>query len=144
MSAVQVNNVHVVHDCPFNRANCPEMIGQWFPNSSVPSYVSVRYLERKDVRDEMVSYVVDDAGAGRKLNDDPHAIVRVAGDKFKYASRLVGWYINQDTPVMIVAVHSYLDVAITDDEAVEMAKNYLEEIGYFEWVGQIYPHDFLF
>lgn len=66
-------------------------------------------------------YVVDDAGAGRRLGDDPHAIIR--GDGFRHPSRLVVW------PNVTVAVHSYLDVEVTDEEAVAMARDYLEEIG---------------
>lgn len=88
---------------------------------------------------EYVSYVVDDAGNGRGLGDDPHAIVREIGDNcrygseatdtYHYASKLVGWQCGFEP--LFVAVHSYLDVELDDCEAEEMAADYLEEIGWF-------------
>lgn len=78
-----------------------------------------------------VAYVVDDAGAGRKPGDDPHAIVREAGGQFKYASRLIAYQCGFEP--LVVAVHSYLDVFIDDEEAEEMAGDYLEEIGWFNY-----------
>lgn len=81
-----------------------------------------------------VSYVVDDAGCGRELGTDPHALVRVGGGKchnppYQYASRLVGWQCGFEP--LFVAVHSYLDVIIDDEEAEEMATEYLDELGWF-------------
>jgi hypothetical protein len=76
-----------------------------------------------------VAYVVDDAGAGRKLGEDQHAIIRQSGAEFKHSSRLVGWQCGFEP--LFVAVHSYLDVAIADDDAEEMAREYLAEIGWF-------------
>jgi hypothetical protein len=76
-----------------------------------------------------VSFVVDDAGLGRELGDDPHAIVREAGDQFGYASKLVGWQCGFEP--LFVAVHSYLDVELDDDDAEEMARDYLAERGWF-------------
>jgi hypothetical protein len=76
-----------------------------------------------------VAYVVDDAGAGRKLGADQHAIVRESGEQFKYSSKLVGWQCGFEP--LFVAVHSYLDVAIADDDAIDMATEYLQEIGWF-------------
>lgn len=76
-----------------------------------------------------VSFVVDDAGSGRCLGDDMHAIVRESGDAFQYASVLVGWQCGFEP--LFVAVHSYLDVALTDDEAEDMAREYLEERNWF-------------
>jgi len=76
-----------------------------------------------------VSFVVDDAGSGRELGADQHAIVREAGDQFTYASRLVGWQCGFEP--LFVAVHSYLDVEIDDQDAEEMARDYLEERKWF-------------
>ena len=95
-----------------------------------------------------VGYVVDDAGCGRGLGDDPHAIVREGGDDslpsrerkgFQYPSRLVGWQCGFEP--MFVAVHSYLDVHIEDDEAIDMASDYLQEIGWFS--GEVTEPDFV-
>jgi len=76
-----------------------------------------------------VSFVVDDAGSGRELGDDQHAIVRESGDQFTYASRLVGWQCGFEP--LFVAVHSYLDVEIDDQDAEEIARDYLTERGWF-------------
>lgn len=78
---------------------------------------------------EYVSYVADDAGAGRKLGADPHAIIREVGDNYRYASKLVGWQCGFEP--LFVAVHSCLDVALADDEAENLAAEYLDEIGWF-------------
>lgn len=86
-----------------------------------------------------VSFVVDDAGCGRALGADQHAIVRSGNPDRRidgpdtqppcYASRLVGWQCGFEP--LFVAVHSYLDVRVTDDEAEEMATDYLQERGWF-------------
>jgi hypothetical protein len=77
-----------------------------------------------------VAYIVDDAGSGRTLGADPHAIVRSPEmSDFKYASALVGWQCGFEP--LFVAVHSYLDVALTEEEATELATDYLDEIGWF-------------
>ena len=95
-----------------------------------------------------VGYVVDDALCGRELGADPHAIVREGGDDslpsrerkgFEYASRLVGWQCGFEP--MFVAVHSYLDVHVEDDEAIDMASDYLQEIGWFS--GEVTEPDFV-
>jgi len=83
----------------------------------------------RDKATPYVSYVVDDAGSGREINDDPHAIVREPGGQFTYGSVLVGWQCGFEP--LFVAVHSYLDVALGDDEAEEMARDYLAELGWF-------------
>ena len=104
---------------------------------------------KRDEAVRHVGYVVDDAGAGRRLGADPHAIVREGGDDslpsrerkgHKYPSVLVGWQCGFEP--MFVAVHSYLDVRIDADEAVEMATEYLDEIGWFAY-GPTEP-DFVF
>jgi hypothetical protein len=76
-----------------------------------------------------VSFVVDDALCARPLGADQHAIVREAGAKFEHASRLIGWSFAFGP--LFVAVHSYLDCALSDAEAIELATDYLAEIDYF-------------
>jgi hypothetical protein len=77
-----------------------------------------------------VSYIVDDAGSGRVLGADPHAIVRKPDNpEFKHPSRLVVFQCGFEP--LVVAVHSYLDVHIDDADAEDMAIEYLEEIGWF-------------
>ena len=81
-----------------------------------------------------VSFVVDDAGSGRELNSDPDAVIRAGSTKHasgctKYPSVLVGWQCGFEP--LFVAVHSYLDVQLDDDEAEEMARDYLTERGWF-------------
>jgi hypothetical protein len=91
-----------------------------------------------------VSFVVDDAGAGRELDSDPHAIIRCgiahgitrSEDGHKtltgnhcYASILVGWQCGFEP--LFVAVHSYLDVEIDEEEAEELARDFLTDRGWF-------------
>ena len=88
---------------------------------------------------EYVSFVVDDSLAGRELHADIHAIVREVGENFihgsenaiifEYASILIGWQCGFEP--LFVAVHSYIDVRLEDNEAEEMAREYLEERGWF-------------
>jgi len=87
---------------------------------------------------EYVSYVVDDALCGRRLGDDQHAVIREGGDDslpsrerkgFKYPSVLVGWKWGFES--MFVAVHSYLDVRLDDEECEELARDFLAEKGWF-------------
>jgi hypothetical protein len=95
---------------------------------------------------EYVAFVVDDAGCGRRLHDDRFAIVRegcgscrneltgsVSEDPddgpYRHPSVLVGWQCGFEP--MFVAVHSYLDVAIDDADAEEIAQEYLAELGWF-------------
>ena len=74
-----------------------------------------------------VSFVVDDAGSGRELGADMHATTRESGHK--YRSVLVGWQCGFEP--LFVAVHSYLDVELDDQEAEEMAQEYLAERNWF-------------
>jgi hypothetical protein len=87
---------------------------------------------------EYVSFVVDDAGSGREIYSDRYAIVREGGDDslpsserkgHQYPSVLVGWQCGFEP--LFVAVHSYLDVELDDDEVVEMATDYLVERKWF-------------
>lgn len=83
---------------------------------------------------EYVSFVVDDAGAGRELYSDRYAIVREKDNnsdciEYEYPSVLVGWQCGFEP--LFVAVHSYLDVELDDDEVVEMAMDYLAERKWF-------------
>ena len=74
-----------------------------------------------------VSFVVDDAGSGRELGADMHATTRESGHK--YRSVLVGWQCGFEP--LFVAVHSYLDVELSDDEAEDIARDYLVERRWF-------------
>jgi len=90
-------------------------------------------ITRKSIKD-YVSHVVDDSGAGRTLNADAHSIIRERGDNhdgetYEYASVLVGWQCGFEP--MYVAVHSYLDYRLDAQDAIEMAMDYLSEIGWF-------------
>ena len=69
-----------------------------------------------------VSFIVDDALNGREYTDQP-----LFGAHHR--SVLVGWQCGFEP--LFVAVHSYLDVQIDDDEAEELARDYLTERGWF-------------
>ena len=81
-------------------------------------------------RDQALPYIghcLDDALAVRKLKDMPeHA-------------RLVGWQCGFEP--MFVAVWSYLGVRLDDEEAEEIATDYLTEIKWF--AGAATPADFI-
>lgn len=64
-----------------------------------------------------IAYCVDDAQSERKLADMPAD------------ARLVGWQCGFEP--MFVAVWSYLDVEIDDDEAVELATELLIDKNWF-------------
>lgn len=67
---------------------------------------------------DYISYYMDDSLA---VHDQPFEIT----DKV----RLVGWQCGFEP--LFVAVRSYLDVSLDDDEAEDIAKDYLTEIGWF-------------
>ena len=69
-----------------------------------------------------VSFVVDDAGCGRELGADQHAIVRAE-------SVLVGWQCGFEP--LFVAVHAYGGWQMSEDEAVELATDFLLERDWF-------------
>jgi hypothetical protein len=64
-----------------------------------------------------VSYCVDDALSPRDIKDMPAN------------ARLVGWQCGFEP--LFVAVWSYLDVRLDDDEAEELAADLLQERGWF-------------
>ena len=88
----------------------------------------------------LVRYVVDNAGNGRPLGADRHAFVRLADPNhpdgrqrhWKYRSVLVGW---DKRPAwrwpLFIAVHSYLDVPLCAEEAIEETSEYMMELGLF-------------
>jgi hypothetical protein len=75
-----------------------------------------------------VSVIIDDALNGRELGDDPHAIIRDR-DQFNHPSILIGWQCGFEP--LFVAVHSYCDWELSDDEAIELATDYLAERKWF-------------
>jgi len=82
----------------------------------------------REIARNCTRYVVDDALNGRPLGQDRWAIVRESGADYVQASVLVGW--QRGFEPIFVAVHSYLDVELTDGQAVEYATEYLAEIGW--------------
>lgn len=73
-----------------------------------------------------VGFVVDDSGNGRMttIENDRHA-----SRCEKYRPVLVGWQCGFE-PVFI-AVYSYLDVRLNDDDAIDIATEYLSERKWF-------------
>lgn len=91
-----------------------------------------------------VEYVVDDSGNGRKIGTDSHAVIREINPDIKYPSKLVGWNFpiySRSYPV-VIAVHSYLDIELSNQEAEELARDYLAEIGFFKKGS--FPADYIF
>ena len=72
---------------------------------------------------DFAGYVIDDALNGRKYGSDKSAICHTN-------SRIIGWQCGFEP--MIVIVNSYLsDVEIETDHAIDLATDYLDEIGWF-------------
>ena len=75
-------------------------------------------------------YVVDDSLNGRTFAEyqrsGPHPLKgpRPLPDRF----RVVGWIHKKTLQPCSVLVHSYLGVSLTDEEAIELAGDYLREI----------------
>jgi hypothetical protein len=69
-----------------------------------------------------IGYIADDAGSFRKPDGLPC-------DTITDATVLVGWQCGFEP--LFVAVKSYLGAAIDSDEAVELATDGLNEIGWF-------------
>ena len=78
-------------------------------------------MKRKDIL-HYVAYVVDDTLNGREYGQDENAVV-------KSNSVLVGWQCGFEP--MFVSVHSYMGHRLSDDDAVEIATDYLDEKGWF-------------
>lgn len=91
---------------------------------------------RRDEAIGTIHYVVDDAGSGRRLGADPHAILRTSGMDFKYESAIVV-VTPANKPSIGVVVHSYLDVKMERDESIELAVDYLREIGRITEAGNV-------
>jgi hypothetical protein len=70
-------------------------------------------------------YVVDDSGNGRPIGSDSYAHVRVSGERYKYKSAFALFKTNWLE--IVVAVNSYLDVYLTDDEVCELATDFIKE-----------------
>lgn len=83
-------------------------------------------MEKSEAK-KLVRYVVDDTGNGRKLGEDPHAIVRDRSTGHRHGSRLVCFEGEKET--IVVAYHSYLDAETSLQEAMENTADYLREIG---------------
>lgn len=81
----------------------------------------------KDQAKQYVAYAVDDVGAIRQANEAPEN------------ARYVGWQCGFQ-PVFVI-VWSYLNVRLDDDEAEELAADWLEEIGWF--MGDPTPADYI-
>lgn len=83
----------------------------------------------------MTKYVADDAGMFAGLNENQHAIVRMAGaDDFSNRSVFAAF----DHPrrgLVVIAIHSYLDVYLTDEEALDIATDVIHE----RWSNEITP-----
>jgi hypothetical protein len=72
--------------------------------------------------------VVDDTGNGREIGADQHAIVRRGGvDDFcnRSAFAVFPGEFNQE---IVVAVNSYLDVWLDDEEVTEFASDFMAEM----------------
>lgn len=76
-------------------------------------------MQRKDAL-PYVSFTIDDALSETQIRD---------GSQHKYRSVLVGWQCGFEP--LFVAVHSYLDVSLEDDEAMELATDFLAERKWF-------------
>jgi len=76
-----------------------------------------------------IAYCVDDALSERQLEDVPW-----------HSARLVGWQCGFEP--MFVAVWSYLDARLSDDEARDLAVDLLFEKGWF--ASEVTEPDYIF
>ena len=81
-----------------------------------------------------VSFVVDDSLSVSRLR---HNVRDYSPGGFQYPSVLVGWQCGFEP--LFVAVHSYLDVELDDDEAIELATDFLSERNWFGQVEELEP-----
>jgi hypothetical protein len=78
-------------------------------------------------------HVADDAGNFWTINENQFAIVRREGaDSFSYRSAFVVFNIEKG-PQIVVAVNSYLDVWLTEEECIDITKD--------EFIGQYGTHN---
>jgi len=88
-----------------------------------------RYLIRElrfDELEKATSYVVDDTGNGREIGADQHAIVRRGGSD-DFCNRSAFALFNNKNVRIVVAVNSYLDAWMSDEEIKEIASDYMTE-----------------
>lgn len=76
--------------------------------------------------EKATAYVVDDTGNGREIGSDQHAIVRRAGSD-DFCNRSAFALFNNKNIKIVVAVNSYLDCWMPDEEVAEIASDYMEE-----------------
>jgi len=81
---------------------------------------------RFDELEKATSYVVDDTGNGRLLGEDQHAIVRRGGSD-NFCNRSAFALFNNKNIRIVVAVNSYLDAWMSDEEIADHASDYMEE-----------------
>lgn len=85
-------------------------------------------MNREDALSYLREDAIDDALAVRKAHERPDN------------ARLVGWQCGNEP--MFIAVWSYLGVQLDDEEAAELAMDYLAEKKWF--AGEPTPPDFIF
>ena len=81
---------------------------------------------RFDELEKATTYVVDDTGNGRLLGEDPHAIVRRGGSD-DFCNRSAFALFNNKNIRIVVAVNSYLDAWMSDEEIEDHASDYMSE-----------------
>jgi hypothetical protein len=87
-------------------------------------------MEHREQAKDYVAYCVDDA---MSTHNQP----------ITDRTRLVGWQCGFEP--LFVAVNSYLpDCTVGDDEAAELAKDMLEEIGWFNTAEGVTEPDFIY
>lgn len=69
----------------------------------------------------MPDFILDDTGNGRRPGSDPHAIVRTS-PPFRYPSSVI------QIGNVSIAVHSYLDVRLTEPEIYDLVSDFVSEI----------------
>lgn len=78
---------------------------------------------------QYISYIADDSLNVRAPKSITPADTRERGTGYKHRSVLVGWQCGFEP--LFVAVHSYLDVELDDQDAEEIAQEYLAERNWF-------------
>lgn len=81
-----------------------------------------------------VKHVVDNTGNGREIGRDQHA-------KPTELSWLIGWRLLEgyDFRPVFVAVNDYLGGSVTRDEAIELATDYLIDMGLLTAYEEVFP-----